>query len=261
VNARLVVAVAVVVTLWLGVAGTARTQPGKSGAQLSTAAQALRSGDYARAEALASPITRSRQGVAKQDRAEAWRIYGLALYFQKRLGGAEQAFLAYLKLQPDAHLEPSLVPPEAIVFFESVRSKNAASLHKYRPKPKAKKRWILNWLPPAGQFQNGHKVKGVIIGAVGVLSLAANLTSFFLLRNWCDVTTDVCKNSKGEEIRGRARTVRQINLWSAAAIGVVYAYAVIDGLIYFRDRSTRKSLSVGVVPSASGAYVGISGRF
>lgn len=251
----------VAAAVWLGATAIAGGQPGKTAAQLSTAADALRAGDYLKAEALAAPITEQSEGVAKQDRAEAWRIYGLALYFQKRLAASERAFLSYLKLQPNAHLEPSLVPPEAIVFFESVRSKNAATLHKYRPKPETKKRWILNWLPPAGQFQNGHKVKGIIIGAVGVVALAANLTSFFLLRDWCDETTDVCKNDQGEEIRGRAKTVRQINLWSAAAIGVVYAYAVIDGLVYFRRRTTRKSVSVGVVPSASGAYVGISGHF
>ncbi len=236
-------------------------QPGKTAAQLNRASEALRKGNYRQAGALAAPIAEAVGGVAKQDRSEAWRIYGLALFFQKRLKASERAFVSYLKLEPNAHLEPSLVPPEAIIFFESVRSRNAATLHKYRPRPKTKRRWILNWIPPAGQFQNGHKVKGTIIGVAGVLLLAANITTFFVLRDWCDPVTGVCKNDRGESLRKKADNLRTLNLSTGLAFGAVYAYAVIDGLVYFRRRRMKKSVSVGVVPSRDGAYVSIIGRF
>ena len=247
--------------LALAAASSVRAQPGSVARQLDQATQALRQGDYRSAQGLAAPIAHTVQDIAKQDRAEAWRIYGLALYFDKRHGDAERAFFEYLKLDPNAHLEPSLVPPEAIVFFESVRTRHAAELHKYRPKTKTKRRWLLNWLPPAGQFQNGHKVKGAIIGVVGALLLATNITTYFVLRDWCDNQTGVCRNASGDDLRSRAKNMRMLNLASAGAFAAVYSYAVIDGLIFFRRARTTKHVSVGVVPAPEGAYLSLSGRF
>lgn len=239
----------------------AHAQPGNTASQLSQAADALRKGDHVKAGALSAPIAQSVDTIGKQDRAEAWRIYALSLYFAKRLQDSERAFVEFLKLKPNAHLEPSLVAPEAIIFFESVRSRNAATLHQYRPKSKTKRRWILNWLPPAGQVQNGQRTKAVVIGITGVMLMAANLTTFFMLRDWCDESTGVCTNSAGESVRSKAKTFRAINLSTAAAFGALYAYAVIDGLVYFRRKRTKKSVSVGVVPGPDGAYVSILGRF
>ena len=107
---------------------------------LRQAATALDNGEYQRAVDLAARVVISASsssgdetGLTRQDRAEAWRVYGLALFFLDRHDDAEAAFLQYLKLDVEARLDPALVPPEAVVFFEEVASKHAAELRKYRP--------------------------------------------------------------------------------------------------------------------------------
>ncbi len=234
--------------------------------ELRDAITALQVGDYARAAELAGPIASRSVGVDKQDRAEAWRIYGLALFFLDRRGQAETALLEYLKLDVDAHLDPSLVPPEAIVFFEDIRSRHSAELRKYRPVPKTTARTFLkNLLPPWGQFQNRHHGRGWFIGVSETVLLGVHLTSFFVLRSWCDSLTGTCVNGDVDHTSA-ARKLRTLNLVAGVALIGVYTYGVVDGLInYRRLRRRRKptppSMSVGVVPTQSGAYLSVVGRF
>jgi hypothetical protein len=226
-------------------------------ADLHAASAALRAGDYQRTAELARPIATD-DAIERTDRAEAHRLHGLALFFLGRHGDAEAALLAYLKLDVDAHLDPALVPPEAIVFFEDVRSRHAAELRALRPRPKQKRYAILNLLPPAGQLQNGHRGKAIVIGAGGVVLLGANLASYFVLRDWC--SDDKTCGAHTDD----ARTLRLVNLASGVMLAGLYAYGVGDAAWhYYRRDDDREQpmLSVGVAPTGGGAFVSLGGRF
>jgi hypothetical protein len=227
---------------------------------LRDAAAALEAGAYQRAADLARGIVAS-PDVPATDRAEAWRLYGLASFFLEQHADAEQAFLAYLKLDIDGRLDPALVPPEAIVFFEDVRARHAAELRKYRPGPERRRYSALNLLPPAGQFQNGHRTKGWVLAGVGGLALATNVGTYMMLRSWCDEDTGVCKS--GDESRaGPARSLRTVNTYSGVLFLGAIVYGVYDGYRYFRpNRARPPRASLQVVPGPSGGVVSVHVTF
>lgn len=248
---------------------TARAQPAAVGdsiaGQLRQANGALQRGEYQRAADLAQAVTRRPGMVEPADRTEAWRVLGLALFFLDRHQESEAALLEYLKRDVDAHLDPALVPPEAIVFFEDVRSRHAAELRQYRPVPRTTARTFLkNFLPPWGQIQNGQAGKAWVLGLAETLLLGTHLTTYFVYRSWCDPVDDTCDDGADHTVA--ARKVRVANLVSGALLIGVYAYGVIDGLVEYRRQRRRvpvqaRTLSVGVVPTTDGAYLSVFGRF
>lgn len=245
----------------------ARAQPSRSLADiLADAQRALDAGEYQQVIEQIKPMLQrgpqddpARIAADRSDRAEAWRLYGLALFYLERYEPARIAFFEYLKLDVDARLDPSLVPPEVVAFFEDVRARNAAELRKYRPKPRRRRSWALNLVPPAGQFQNGDPKKGWLIAGVGSAALISNLTTYLVLRSWCDPDTGVCR-SGGESREGQAKVLRTINLTSGAVFVGVLAYGVIDGFIGYRAPEPRVTLTW--IPMPDGGHgVQVYGRF
>jgi hypothetical protein len=227
---------------------------------LRDAAAALDAGAYQRAADLARGVV-ANSDVPATDRAEAWRLYGLASFFLEQHAEAEQAFLAYLKLEIDGRLDPALVPPEAIVFFEDVRARHAAELRKYRPVPERRRYRAFNLLPPAGQFQNGDHAKGWVLAGVGGLALATNVGTYLVLRSWCDEDTGVCKS--GDVSRaGPARSLRTINTAAGVLFVGAAVYGVIDGFRNFRPNLRRPSrASLQVMPGPHGGVVSVHVSF
>lgn len=242
----------------------ARAQPAKQPASqaaelLRDAARALDAGEHQRAADLARGVLAADR-LPALDRAEAWRIYGLACFFLEQLERAEAAFLEYLELEVDGRLDPALVPPEAIVFFEGVRARHAAELRQYRPPPRQKRYRALNLLPPVGQFQNGHRTKGWVIAGTGALLLATNVGSYLALRRWCDTATGVCQS--GDQSRTEAaRVMRTANLASGALLLGVIAYGIYDGFHHYRATSDSRTAAVLVSPLHGGGYLVLSKRF
>jgi hypothetical protein len=225
----------------------------------------LAQGRYADAAAIAGAIARDRGLLLGADRAEAWRVYGLSLYFVGLLSEAESALLAYLKLDVDAHLDPALVPPEALAFFEDVRVRHRDELRAYRPRPAKKRVLALSLLPPLGQMQNGERTKGWILAGAGATLLAVHVGSFFWLRKLCDPATGLCE-ADGVDRSDRARALRDVNLASGAALVGLYFYGLVDGVLghrraQARDAAAASALTVGVVPVEAGATVLVVGRF
>ena len=229
---------------------------------ITLATQQLERGEYEEAEKTI------RRNILRplEDRAEAYRILGLSLCYQERFLEARAAFLEYLRSEPDAHLDPALVTPEVITLFEDVRARNLAEIEALRPKPKKKRYLLLNLVPGAGQFQNGSRTKGVLI-AVGLGSLlAANVGSYYWLKNNCDSETRVCGNAD-EEGASKARDYQTVNqLTGFAAIGL-YAYSVIDGYLGYRaaERAERNpnpnQMRFGLAPQQGGAQAHLSFDF
>ena len=222
-----------------------------SAQDLRTAGQALLDGDYARARDLAAPATKD---PSPPVRAEAFRVLGLADFGLGERDDAEAALLGYLKLAPEAHLDPALYPPEMLVFFEDVRARHAGELLIVKPRPQRKKAFILNFAPPFGQIQNGDTGRAWLFGSAELVFLSVNVTTWAMLRSDCadDLT---CQHSD------RSRTLRTVNLVSGGLFLATWAAGVIDGLIGYPARVEEPTQRFGFVPVSGGGVATVAGHF
>ncbi len=237
-------------------AGLAVAQPASD--QLATANAAASAGDWQRVDALVTPLLRASLGATHL--AEAHRLAGLAAYFQSRLPAAEAHFVEYLKIDLDARLDPALYPPDVVTFFQDVQVRHAAELRARRPKQK--RYWLLNLIPPGGQIQNGEKTKAIVVGSLIGAFAIANVTTYIVLKRWCDpVTGDGGSSVTCDSLKDRSSTASQlrgINIVSGIGLIVSYVYGVYDGVSGYRRRSERTPF---VMPTSGGGVVGIGGSF
>jgi hypothetical protein len=222
------------VALALGAASAAGAPPGADPPDiLVEASTALGAGDHERAAALAGRVARDPAPIDRKDRAEAWRILGLAQHALGREAEAEAAFHAYLRLDPDARLDPALVPPDVLHFFEAVASKHKAELDALRPKPRRRRTLLLNFVPLGGQWQNGDRTKMWVIGSAGAALLATNIGTYIVLRSWCGDASgsSTCADAPSTDA---ARTMQIVNIAAGVGSLALYTYSVIDGIRGYR---------------------------
>jgi hypothetical protein len=216
--------------------------------RISLAQARFADGEYAEVARVTGPLARD-PGLPRADRGEAWRLYGLALALLGLRAEAEAALYEYLKLEPEAHLDPALVPPEALLLFEEVRTRHAGELRVLKPRARRKRSLALSLVPVAGQFQNGEATKGWVLAAVEGSLLAANVTTYVLLSRACgsDKTCDVGVAS--------ARALRTANLATGALLGATVIYGVIDAYRGHRRLERQEARRVMAMPVSSGATV------
>lgn len=203
---------------------------------------AATAGDWSRVSAYVQPLL-ARQ-LERADLAEAHRLAGIAAMFEQppAYERADYHFLAYLKIDLDAQLDPALYPPEVVNRFNEVRVRHAAELKALRPR---RKRYaVLSVLPPFGQFQNGERTKGIVIGSLLGAFAITNVTTFFVLRSWC---TPVSRDGNqsvtcDERDADTATTLRGLNIAAGVGLIATYVYGVYDGVRGYRRESRERSL-------------------
>src|SRR5262245_59193919 len=244
-------------------AAAAQAQPvGTASELLRKGNTAALAGDWGRVAEVIDPLLD--QQLARADLGEAHRLAGLAAFFLKRPSDAEDHFLAYLRIEPDARLDPALYPPDVVVFFNDITSRHATELHALRTQ-RTQRSWWLTLVPPFGQFQNDDRTKGYVIGGVLGTLLVANLASYAVLRSWCNHTSGpaggslICNN--GGDHRHEAARLRPDNVATGIGVIVVYAYGVYDGVQGYRRQSRKASLQPVATVSSSGGFVGVAGSF
>ncbi len=248
-----------VVVLWIGVA---HAQPDASTSELlrqgNTAALA---GDWPRVSQLIEPLLL--HPLAVGDLAEAHRLAGLAALFQQHGDLAERHFLAYLRIAPTGRLDPALYPPEAVTFFSDVASRHAAELSAPRSPPH--RSWWLTLIPPFGQLQNEERTKAYALGGVLGALLVTNLTSYYFLNKWCQVTDGPkggglsCYN--GSDHNHEAARLRPYNIASGIGVLAVYAYGVVDGILGYRRQSRELAVQPFVAAAPDRGTLGIRIHF
>jgi hypothetical protein len=234
-------------------------------ASAQTPADALRegnnaaaAGDWPRVSTLVGPLLRDQLPPA--DLAEAHRLAGIAAFFLNRRLDAEQHFVTYLRIELDGGLDPALYPPEVVNFFNDVRSRHDSEIRKRRPKPR--RYWLLNLVPPGGQIQNGERTKAYVIGGLlGALAIT-NVTTFFVLRSWCTSVTGTEGSSvtcdDGKDRSSTAATLKIINIASGVGLILTYGFGVYDGVKGYRRK---ESMQPFVAPASGGGVVGVLGSF
>lgn len=168
-------------------------------------------GAYAEAAGTVRAWLAEHPDAAGEEALEAFRILGIS---ELKLGDQNQArsaFVSLLSLDPDQALDPFLVEPKVVEFFDEVKREHEPALAPLRERRRAleeqrrltedaKKRllgaeqarsgpptkviqvqdrpYLFNWMPlGAGQFQNGHKAKGTAIAAAELVLAATNLVA------------------------------------------------------------------------------------
>lgn len=230
---------------------TAAAQPGND--PLGAASAALAAGDYEQALELAVVP----DGAARAEIAEAHRVRGLAHFFLGAYDDAERELLAYLELDLDATLDPTQYPPEAVTFFEDVRTRHSAALKKKRPRQRRYK--ILNLLPPVGQIQNKQYTRAWVFGGLELGLAATNITTYFMLRSRCENQGFTCESGLAADTAS-ARRLKFLNYASGVAFLGVYLYGVIDGFRGYGRRSQERAVPV-VSAVDGGATLGASVAF
>jgi hypothetical protein len=254
----------VVVILVLATA-TARAQPGEypivapidPASALREANAAATAGDWARVSAYVRPLL-ARQ-LERADLAEAHRLAGIAALFSDppSYAIADYHFLAYLRLDLDAQLDPALYPPEVVNRFNDVRARHAGELKRLRPK--GKRYAVLSVVPPVAQFQNGERTKGIVVGSLLGAFAITNVTTYVVLRSWCtrvshEGNTSVTCDEKTNRA-DTATTLRGLNITAGVGLILTYAYGVYDGVRGYRRESRERALAPYAMPTPTGGAV------
>ncbi|MDB4966635.1 MAG: hypothetical protein JWN44_2324 [Myxococcales bacterium] len=177
----------------------------------------------------------------KTDRMEALRIYGIACTLTDRKTAAEGAFLLLLREEPSTRLDPTLVRPEAVAFFDQVRARHRDELLAAYRKTRPRYYWALDLIPLAGQLQNRQWRKAVIFGSVELVLLAANITTGAVLdARKGDHRDFMPEGPTGPDYRGMVPAMRGVNIASFVALLVVTGAGIIDAFVVGKRRVERE---------------------
>jgi hypothetical protein len=179
------------------------------------------------------------------------RSLGACRHIQNELPAAEEAFTAWLRIDPAAELDPVVYPPEMIAFFREVKARvppppavasppvptPAPATTAASSAPAPARSPALAVLPfGLGQFQNGHDVKGWVFVALDTAALG--FAAFNLYR------TESLKTSGGFLSGGRyatdtdrqaAEQGQSFYLAGFAVFGALWLYGAVDGLTHLHD--------------------------
>lgn len=166
-------------------------------------------GAYADAAGTLRQLLAGNPVLTEAEAVEAWRILGISEHQLGDLPHARAAFVNLLSFDPDYALDPFLVPPPIVEFFDRVKREHEPALAPLRERKRAlreqerladeaKRRllaeeqtragpptkvvrvqenlYLFNWMPlGAGQFQNGDRAKGTAIAAGQTAAALVNL--------------------------------------------------------------------------------------
>jgi tetratricopeptide (TPR) repeat protein len=194
-------------------------------------------GNYERVVTRLRPLVEalelSRELPDKADRAEALRVYGIACTLTGRRTAAEGAFLLLLREEPSTRLDPALVRPEAVAFFDEVRARHHAELLQAYRKNRRPYHWALDLIPLAGQLQNRQWKKAIVLGSIDLFLLAANVTTGALLGRYEGDTHSF------DGHRGAFEPLRDVNWISFGLLLSVTAGGIVDAFVVGARRSDR----------------------
>jgi len=234
----------------------------------------------------------------EEDIVLARELLGLVYFYTGNEEGARDQFRRLLYLRPRHRLDPFLIPPQAVRFFDQIWSdpqmkeqlekiekeqeeRDRLDAEKNKPQVKTLVRReylkqvdtehyrLVAFLPfGLGQFQNGHTLKGVLLATGGGLALATNVVCYGLQL--------ALANDQGQYSKAEIPTIRALRVTQYVSLGVLaglWAYGAIDANLYFTPvtqgpvvpvrQETEELTSPVVGPAAfeGGAGLVVTGRF
>jgi hypothetical protein len=168
--------------------------------------------------------------LSDEQAVDAYRMLGISEYHLGDQAQARAAFVNLLSFDPEFSLDPFLVPPPVVEFFEQVKKENEPALAPLRDRRRelreqqrlaedARRRllaeeqarsgpptklirvqervYLFNWLPlGAGQFQNGDRAKGTAIAAGQIVAGLVNVGAIFYHSKIADDRSRLCTSSQ-----------------------------------------------------------------
>ncbi len=245
---------------------------------------------------------------------ESYKLLAISYLFAGNRASAEKTFTELLTRSPDFKLDPLLYPMEVIDVFAKVKQRNEKRLEELaRARAEEEKRRVAEEkrrrkeemerltrnvyiertrqerslfvaLMPlgAGQFQNGHKTKGVIFLSSEVVLGTAAVVSYFLhsgLRPDAEDPPEDPEIRRNYQIREQA--YRLTNHISLGLLAGMIIWGIADSMYHFRKTDVswrkvderevpknlrphtklRRSLKVTIFAEKQGVVAGIAGRF
>ncbi len=252
--------------------------------RLEMASAAFRRADYALLVPLLEPVCVEPSPLALvDDRVRARELLVVGHFFLAQqvtsvadhddlLGKARRVSLDLLREKPD-HLLDSLVFPVSVVdLFEDVRRQNAPELEKllaarqsngadgdaqtvYLERAVTKNPAWINLLPfGAGQFQNGHLVKGTIFAALQTTGLIVNATSYWMILRLRNPDNGRFSPEGGlSSDLARARRWRQVLYTGIGGFATVWLISILDGWLNHQTETVRVRTLDAPPPELGGA--------
>lgn len=237
-------------------ASIAHANPGN---ELDEAREAFRNGQLALArekynDLLYPPPPRL---ATKDEIVEAYVNLGVCRVDGGDIDGAKREFEKALGLDPNRQLDPVLVTnKEAIRLFDDTKAdlrnrerdreqkEQLAKLYAardallkntvvYEPHP-----FYLNFLPPIGQIQNDDNLKGALIGAGELATLATSAGIWGYLVDKYGITNTHLNVDR--QTAQDIRTMQEIEVGSAIAFFGIYAFGVYDAIKNYQPQVKRK---------------------
>jgi len=201
---------------------------GDAAGALERALSAYEYGDMDLVVESARPVAEGRAHPNATQRVQALRLLGIGLFLTGRSEGAETAFFDLLRQKPGARLDPTHTRPDVVAFFESVRTRHSAEIREAARSQPGGKHLAWAFLPPAGQFQNGDRARGVVFGALEVVSLGLAIVTYTKLKSWQNPADDTFGTHADD-----ARTLKVVNYASVGVFAATVVVGIIDGIVNF----------------------------
>jgi hypothetical protein len=183
-------------------------------------------GAYAEAAGTLRQLLGGAPNLADAEAVDAYRMLGIAEYQLGDKLAARAAFVNLLSFEPDYALDPFLVPPAIVEFFDAVKKEHEPALAPLRERRRelreqqrlaeeAQRRllaeeqvrtgppgkivrveervYLFNWMPlGAGQFQNGDRAKGAAIAAGQLVLGLVNVSAIVFHNQIAEDRTRTC---------------------------------------------------------------------
>jgi hypothetical protein len=252
--------------------------------ELKRARDRLEYGAFADAAAMAQAWLAAHAGAQGDDAVEAYRIVGTAELKLGRDAQANDAFLDLLRQDPEHALDPFLVEPRIVEFFDGVKRDAEPELAPIRARRRAEREqaraaeeaahaprvvrvrerlYLLNWMPfGAGQYQNGQNAKGTAIAAAEVALAAVNIGAILFHNQIADDPARRCSPSQpsgcshppySDSDRRLLSRTDAVKYTAAGLFWAVYALGVIDAHRHYVPR-----VETELSPKEAGAVLKLS---
>ncbi len=257
-QARLIVAfTTLAIALTLGTAGATPRD------DLDQARKAFREGQFAVAlekyNALLYPELKL---ASAEDNVEAYINLGVCRIELGDVDGAKREFERALELDPNKQLDTLVITnKKAIELFDDTKAdirtrkeREAAKAREAGERERLRKiresligvresNYVLNFLPGAGQFQNGQPLKGGLFLGGQAVTASISIGIWYYLVNKYGIRSDKVPLTEGP----RVRLLQQLEIGSGLAFFGLYIWGVVDAHRNYK-RTVRTELDESLLP-------------
>ncbi len=218
--------------------------------------------DYERAEVYASEILASYKAYPIEELTQVHTTLGMIKYAQNSQAEARSQFEAALSLSPELELDPALVSPKIMVFFNEL--KTALTQNRQSTQGEAQVRYILLEdprpaaamrslaLPGWGQMYKGERRKGVLLMGAWGITAGATLAAHLSLQ---EARSQYRKSQNPDDIGrlyDRYNNRNKIRNGLAVLTAGVWLYSYIDALsIPVQLNSPQREAVIALRPAAT----------